>query len=432
MQKDPVSSTPSPAGERFVSFGTVLLLLAMVAVVTGLALWPFYSPTWDAAHRSVQAMERSFPLRLLRGVHHWGSALLLLLGAAYLVYGLFTGAYRRPWHLAWIASIGLVLLFFLFQLTGHLLPWDSQGVSTAVIETGIAANVPVIGRVQAQLLRGGEEAVSPPTLAAWFHAHVTLLPAVLAGLAALFLAQGRRNGARLKIPAVPTVAVLVLLLLASATLRVPHGPEATPNDYNSYDAPPEWYTAPLHALLALAQRIRPSLAFLGTVVVPGLVVLLLLALPWLDKKRADEPPSGAVRGLALLGVIGGLGLTLMGARHLAPLVGTEGGANGPAAAPQNPTPAANTPPAALDPALVQRGESLYAANGCQGCHKIAGQGESVGPPLDGVGQRWPDLDWQIRHLKNPSSEVPGSTMPAFNQLSDDDLKALASYLVSLR
>src|SRR4029079_9006113 len=119
---------------------------------------------------------------------------LILLGAAHLVYTLFTGCYRHPLRLAWVAAVGMVLLFLLFQLTGHLLPWDSQAVSTAAIESGVAANVPAVGPAQARLIRGGGDAVSPRTLTAWHVAHVALLPLALTALAALFIAQVRRAG----------------------------------------------------------------------------------------------------------------------------------------------------------------------------------------------------------------------------------------------
>ncbi len=65
---------------RFLSLGTGLLLLALVGLVTGIALLPFYSATAEGAHRSVAAMQSSAPLRFLRAAHHWASALLIVLG----------------------------------------------------------------------------------------------------------------------------------------------------------------------------------------------------------------------------------------------------------------------------------------------------------------------------------------------------------------
>src|SRR5262249_37748512 len=91
-----------------------------------------------------------------------------------------------------------------------------------------------------------------------------------------------------------------------------------------------------------------------------------------------------------------------------------------------------SPSKPLDPALVQAGKMVYEKNGCSGCHAIGGQGGAVGPPLNGEGTRKPDLDWQIRHLKDPASVTKGATMPPYKQLSDKDLRALATFLLSLK
>jgi quinol-cytochrome oxidoreductase complex cytochrome b subunit/cytochrome c551/c552 len=425
--RTPAGSSAAPSSQQFLSLGTGLLALTLFAVLTGIALLPFYHAVAGSAYPSVAAMQRSAPLRVVRAAHHWASALLIVLGAAYLLYGLFTGAYRRPLHAAWTAAVLLVLLFLGFQLTGHLLPWDSQAVSTAAIETGIAENAPVLGHAQAQLLRGGGDTVSPGTLTAWYFAHVALLPLALACLAALFLSQWRRLGSHATFPRAAVAAAVAVLLLAGAVLPVRLGSPGTPADYHSYTAPPEWYVLPLHALLDIAQRIGPDKAFLGTIVLPGLVVLCLLALPWLDRKPAHHPPSILVRAAVVLGAAVVLILTLASAKNMEPLTGPE---NVP---PQTPTATQkSTPQTPLDPALVKKGRTLFDQNGCTGCHKLAGQGGAVGPPLDGESARHPDLNWQIRHLKDPADVTRGSTMPPYKQLSDSDLRALAEFLLSLK
>lgn len=401
-------------------------MLALIAVLTGIALLPYYRPIAGQAHPSVAAIQASAPLRAVRAIHYWTSALLILLGAATLAYGLFTCAYRRPAHLAWVATVGLVLTFFFFQLTGHLLPWDKHAVSTTAIETGIAENVPLVGPPQARLLRGGD-AVSSRTLTVWYVAHIALFPMLLVGLAWLFLSQLRQAGIRWQLPREPLGAAVLALLLLVVAAPVPLGPAATPADYGSYAALSEWYVLPLHGLLSIAQGIRPDLAFVGTVVIPGLVVLALLALPWLDRRTVGEPLSCLVRGAAALGVLGTLVLSVMHLGSMAPLFGPKTFPDARVAAARS-----TTRDVSLDPALVKQGRALVEKNGCLGCHKIAGQGGAVGPPLDGAGTRRPSLDWQIRHLKAPSAVVPGSTMPPYKQLSDADLRALATYLLSLR
>jgi len=275
---DSADARPAAEESRFPALGTGLLLLALFAVITGIALLPFYSATAEGAHRSVSAIQASGPLRAVRAAHHWASAALMLLGGAYIVYGLFTGSYRRPAHGMWVAAVGLALLFFMFQLTGHLLPWDSHAVSSTAIEAGIAENVPLAGPMQGRLVRGGTETVSPSTLRAWYVAHIALFPVALAALAGLFLLQvrGRR---RPRIPWRAVGLVVAVLVVMGLALPAPLGPPATPRDYTSYSSPPEWYVLPLHGLLRVAQGIGPSFTFIGTVVVPGLVALWLLLLP---------------------------------------------------------------------------------------------------------------------------------------------------------
>ena len=420
-------SDPIPvSAQRFLSFGTAWLGLALVVVVTGIALLPFYHASAGAAHESVAAIQRSAPLRVLRAAHHWGSALLIVLGALYLTYGLFMAAYRRPLQIAWVAAVGLLLLFFGLQVTSHLLPWTAEAVSTAAIETGIAENVPVMGPTQARLLRGGD-AVSPHTLTTWFTAHVALLPLALVLCAGLFLLQARRFAGQRLIPWPLVGSITALLLLLAVTLSAPLGSPATAADYSSFTAQYEWYVLPLHGLLTLAQRIRPSLGFVGSMVIPGLAVLWLLALPWLDRKPIHLPPSPHVRGVAVAGMAAVLVLALMNVGNMEPVLGER--RRPPASA------VAREPAGAhvtLDPALAKKGRTLFEQNGCSGCHKLGGQGGAVGPPLDGEGARRPDPNWQIRHLKNPSAVTPGSTMPSFNRLGESDLRALATYLLSLK
>src|ERR1041384_8355524 len=93
----------SLAGRRSALYGHGLLFLALFAALTGVALMPFYRASAAGAHASVAAMQSSAPLAIIRGAHHWASAALILGGAAYLVYGLFTGSYRRLRRLAWVA-----------------------------------------------------------------------------------------------------------------------------------------------------------------------------------------------------------------------------------------------------------------------------------------------------------------------------------------
>lgn len=78
------------------------------------------------------------------------------------------------------------------------------------------------------------------------------------------------------------------------------------------------------------------------------------------------------------------------------------------------------------------GQTLFNKYDCSACHQIGGLGGTAGPDLTHIGLEKPDAEWHIRHLKAPESEVPGSAMPAFSHLNDEDLRELAEYLITLK
>ncbi len=82
--------------------------------------------------------------------------------------------------------------------------------------------------------------------------------------------------------------------------------------------------------------------------------------------------------------------------------------------------------------LASMGQLLYQRNDCAACHQINGLGGTAGPDLTHVGDIRPDAEWHIRHLKNPGTVVKDSAMPAFDQLSAEESRALAEYLVTLK
>jgi len=65
---------------------------------------------------------------------------------------------------------------------------------------------------------------------------------------------------------------------------------------------------------------------------------------------------------------------------------------------------------------------------CLGCHMLNGEGASVGPDLTTEWMRGRSDDWLIEHFKNPPHMTPGSIMPRFEHLSDEQLRALVAFL----
>ena len=79
---------------------------------------------------------------------------------------------------------------------------------------------------------------------------------------------------------------------------------------------------------------------------------------------------------------------------------------------------------------VERGQAAFKNNGCYGCHMIGKAGTPIGPDLSQVGSKY-SPDYLARWLRDPALQRPSAHMPAL-ELTEDDMKALAAYLGSLR
>ena len=83
------------------------------------------------------------------------------------------------------------------------------------------------------------------------------------------------------------------------------------------------------------------------------------------------------------------------------------------------------------PALAATGKQLYEVKyQCQGCHTIGSTGGYVGPSLNNVGN-WMKPEWIEAWLKNPQ-ELVGGTIEPRRDFTEDEIKALTAYLLTLR
>jgi cytochrome c oxidase subunit 2 len=80
--------------------------------------------------------------------------------------------------------------------------------------------------------------------------------------------------------------------------------------------------------------------------------------------------------------------------------------------------------------LREQGKKLFFDHGCFGCHTVGTMGTAIGPDLSAVGAKYP-LDSLMQWLRDPSTQKPKAHMPKLT-ISEDDIRALAAYLSSLR
>jgi menaquinol-cytochrome c reductase cytochrome b/c subunit len=182
---------------------------------------------------------------------------------------------------------------------------------------------------------------------------------------------------------------------------------------------PDWYFYFLFYLLRIFKW--PDSVILGTVGIPTIALILLLALPFVDVRRERRILRRPVALVAAILTVLSMGvLTYKGATAKESL-GSETLAAVPKWA-QREGFAGN--------ATAVAGAKIFAQVGCLNCHSYLGTGGGFAgaPNLSAEGSKNKGIKFQIDHLKCPSCVNPGSPMPSFATLGEDNLRKLATFL----
>lgn len=183
-----------PKVNWFYTLGSATLFVAINQAVTGILLTIYYVPTPDHAYDSVQYITTQVPLGwLIRGLHHWGASLMVVLVVLHMLRVIYFGAYKYPREVTWFTGVFLLLVVIGFGFTGYLLPWDQKAFWATTVGTRIAGTPPIIGDYLLRIIRGGPE-ISAVTLVRFFGAHVWVLPSLLFTLIGIHLYLIIRNG----------------------------------------------------------------------------------------------------------------------------------------------------------------------------------------------------------------------------------------------
>ena len=324
--------------------GLMSFFLFLILVVTGVLLMFYYVPS------TTQAYDRMLDLRgtvafgiFLRNMHRWSAHGMVAVVFLHMCRVFFTGSYKKPREFNWVLGVGLLLVTLFLSFTGYLLPWDQLAFWAITVGTSIAGYAPLVGK-QIQFLLLGDATVGQEALLRFYVLHVAVLPLVLTLLIAIHFWRIRKDGglsrpeasapaqavtvtvtavaapakekdkkkvyglqgfvrgpftkvgnvpdnsvfswpnlliAELFVFVLVVAAILVLSLMFNAPLEQPVNVMHPPNP-----AKAPWY------FLGLQEMVSYS-AFWGGVGVPGVFVLLLLLVPYIDRK-----PGGVGRWFA--------------------------------------------------------------------------------------------------------------------------------------
>jgi quinol-cytochrome oxidoreductase complex cytochrome b subunit len=182
-----VLDRPEPKGNWWNTLGSASLFLFLLQGVTGIFLTMYYTPSPDHAYDSIQYIMNSVAFGwLIRGIHHWGSSLMVLVVFIHMVRVFVTASYKYPRELTWMIGVGLLICTLGMGFTGYLLPFNQKSYWATTVGTSIAGTVPALGDFILKVLRGGSD-ISALTLSRFFSAHIWIFPAALAGLIGVHL-----------------------------------------------------------------------------------------------------------------------------------------------------------------------------------------------------------------------------------------------------
>jgi ubiquinol-cytochrome c reductase cytochrome b subunit len=439
---------PIPGGSRWAYvFGSALLITLLNQFVTGVLLSVYYVPSVDHAHTTVAYIQKVVPLGwLVRGLHYYGASAVIIVLLLHLGQVFIWGAYKQRREAVWLAGVILLNILLGFGFTGYLLPWDQKAYYGTQVAAGIAGSIPLMGEMVATILLGGT-GLGQSTLSRFFTAHVFLLPAAIVVLTVVhlyfFRIQGPAGPASDTPPAPETterffpgqffkdtiVGIALLAIFADLALiwPAPIGPKADPAA--SFVPRPEWY------FLWTFQLLKVIPAFVGAVVVPGLLMTLLALAPFIDRSPYRSIRKRIVPVALFLLVMAGLtGLTAYALYQDGrdPLIRVQEESmkrfmEEPFVPDTIGEPPSDTQAAASPTAKVP---DAYTAN-CAGCHGDAAQG-SIAPALLGVSakpKRTPDD--LVGIIKNPEAfGLKG--MPAFADMAEGDARAIADWLATTK
>lgn len=437
-----------PGGPRYsYSVGSSLLFIFGLQAVSGVWQLFYYVPTINHAYDSVNYLRLEVPFGwLIHGIHYWGAQAMIVMIALHMVRVFIWGAYKHPRELTWLMGVVLLLLTLGLSFTGALLPWDEKGYFAAEVGTSIAGTVPLVGSWIKGLLRGGAS-MDQITLSRFFITHVAILPALLMSFIGVHVVAFRRQGSvgpwkesqrKTTGPFWPDqvykdIIVISVLFLIMITLvvfaRAPITGPADPID-TTYQPKPEWNFLFLYqALKAFKGAWEP----VGTVGLPLVGIIILILIPFVDRKLKRSPAKRPV-AMTFLGLAAASIITLTITGYLSHPGESSKGSSGSSStqAATTDTTHAKDPPGSQMADSVKQGQQLFNSVGCTSCHTVNGKGGKVGPNLSNEGNRGRSKTWLISQIENPKVHDPSTVMPSFSNQSKQHIEEIADYLLTLK
>jgi cytochrome c553 len=182
---------------------------------------------------------------------------------------------------------------------------------------------------------------------------------------------------------------------------------------------PDWYFYFLFYLLRIFEW--PETVVIATVGIPTIALILLIALPFYDRRRERRPSRRPVAMVAaVLTIVSMAVLTYKGATATEAL-GSEL---------IQLVPEWSEKQGFTDDEQAVKGANLFAVSGCLNCHTYMGQGSGIlgAPDLTEIGKT-NDAAYFVQYITNPA-QFGNRVMGSYAYLGQENLAALGAFLAA--
>ncbi|HEA66848.1 MAG TPA: cytochrome B6 [Desulfobacterales bacterium] len=186
--------------------GLISFYLLAITFISGALLMIYYSPSVETAYNSVKDINYVvFMGKLLRNMHKWAGEGMIIAVLLHMARVFYTSSYKKGREFNWIIGMILLILTFILNFTGYLLPWDQLSYWALVIGSNIAQSPKEItdilgitglfdiGAFQKELFIGGTTP-GQATLVRVYFFHIMLLPAILTTFMGVHFWRIRKDG----------------------------------------------------------------------------------------------------------------------------------------------------------------------------------------------------------------------------------------------
>ena len=278
---------------RFVSpFGFLGMLTFIVFIILGVSgalLMFYYEPILDRAWDSVEFINNDVPFGFhIRNIHYHGSNAMVMLAILHMYYQYFSGRYKIRNEILWVTGVILGTVTILEAFTGYDIIFSERAELAISIAASLTNSIPVAGPLIRDMAFGNG---FHDFVLRFYTQHVFILPIVMLGLMAVHFP-------RFLVFDVPMVmAISGAILITGGVFPVDLGFKFQPTVPPGITVP-EWYLTGLYAFLRTQYD-----KFVTGVLWPGLFILALLVIPFVDRyKKFSWKDKPLITAFGIVGI----------------------------------------------------------------------------------------------------------------------------------